>query len=240
MNRKHGADRVAPADGGQRPFGSEAVGIACPPRLSTAFGGSRRSSMSDISFPWPADGDAFFSGDDHADNACLGWSHDEWYGYTEGYRRAVEVLTLQVLERGNGHDTLVYPIIFSARHYIEIKLKYLLLAASALLDRDSAVSGRHGLMETWRHLRPLLEEIFKGDDRGEIGTVQSLLQEFDVRDRSSMAFRYPVDLKGQSHHPRAFTIGLETFQKTFANLSSFFEACDAAIAEYSQYKHEMR
>lgn len=196
--------------------------------------------MPDAPLSWPTHGDALFKHEEVSwHNACLGWSRNDWFGYTEGYRRAAELLLDHVLQAHGDHDTLIYPIVFSSRHYLEIKLKYLLVAASRLLDRECTISKSHKLMLTWRDLRPLLEEIFAGQDRGELGVVEAVLAEFDSRDGSSMVFRYPEDTKGQSHQPLSTTIGLENFRATMQNVSSLLEACDSGFQEYTDSKFDM-
>lgn len=197
--------------------------------------------MSESEFPWPVAGTSFFSQAeaDWWNNACLGWSTNQWIGYTEGYRRATELLLKHVLSDHRDHDTLVYPIIFNARHYLETKLKALTIAASQLIDRPFIPKPKHPLVSTWEVLRPLLEEVFAGHDRGELEVVERLVTEFDSRDRSSMVFRYPEDAKGQAYHGAPARIDLAAFRTTFQQVSAFLEACDSAIQEYSDYKNEM-
>ena len=49
--------------------------------------------------PWPRKGDVLFvDGGDWLQNACVGWSGDEWHGYAEGYRRAAELLVQHVAD----------------------------------------------------------------------------------------------------------------------------------------------
>jgi len=196
--------------------------------------------MSDPDIPWPKNGDVLFRHEEREwwHNACVGWPRDDRLGYTEGYRRATEQLLEHVLSSHRDHDTLVYPIIFCARHYFEIKLKYLFIAASSLLDKPWAISPRHPLTPRWQDLRPLLEEIFPGHDSGELAAVEAIVREFDSRDASSMAFRYSEDTKGTPHQPSASTIDLATFQTTFKNVSSFLESCDTAIQEYAASRQD--
>src|SRR5574337_1772669 len=106
--------------------------------------------MSDSEAPWPSEGDVLFASGGSWHTACVGWSSDQWYGYTEGYRQAAEILLQHVINSGHDQDKLFNPIVFSSRHYLEIKLKYLLLSAARLLDRDGSISADHRLTHTWR------------------------------------------------------------------------------------------
>ena len=49
-------------------------------------------------------------------NACLDPFHEDWYAYTEGYKRAANVLVEHVRGKRSDLDVLVYPIIFLYRH----------------------------------------------------------------------------------------------------------------------------
>ncbi len=194
--------------------------------------------MSEFDFPWPVPGDVLF--DDGGWNlACVGWSPDQWYGFTEGYRRAFEILLDQVLNRGTEQDKLVYPIVFVSRHYLEVRLKHLLVLASRLLGRDCVLPKKHDLMSTWQPLRMLIAEIFEGQDRGELNSVEAVLREFDAKDRSSMAFRYPIDTKGELHHRSEWRLALPEFGQTMQKVAAFLDACGNAIQQYEEAKHEM-
>ena len=195
-----------------------------------------QSSESD--YPWPEPGDSLF-GDRGWHVACLGWSSDQWYGFIEGYRRAFEILLQHVLDGGREQDKLVYPIVFVSRHYLEVRLKHLLLSASRLLDRDYSLSTRHDLMKTWQPLRILIEEIFEGQDQGELDAVEGVLKEFDAKDSSSMVFRYPIDTKGQPHHDSKWSLALPTFGQTMEKIASFLDCCAMAIEQYEEAQHDM-
>ena len=68
-------------------------------------------------------------------NACLNFTHDQLELYVSGYKHAAEILNRHVLEnRVIGFDTLVYPIIFLYRQYIELQLKSLIKYGGILLE----------------------------------------------------------------------------------------------------------
>src|ERR1017187_9549125 len=51
-------------------------------------------------------------------------SFDMQYGYTEGYRRASELLAKQIPATSE-QDTLIYPLAYMLRHELELRLKVL-------------------------------------------------------------------------------------------------------------------
>jgi hypothetical protein len=80
--------------------------------------------MHDDLGPWPKKGNQLFKSDaDWINNACLNFKEDQLNLYAIGYKRAAELLLEHVKNSGRDQDTLVYPIIFLYRHYLELRLK---------------------------------------------------------------------------------------------------------------------
>jgi len=195
--------------------------------------------MSNDNSPWPSRTDSFFAPEQEWwHNACLGWSHDQWATYSDGYLRASLVLLDHALSEGHDLDILIYPIVFNFRHYVELKLKYLIVAASDLLDMRQAFPHTHDLTNLWGTTKPLLAQVFAGQDHGELLSVSRVMRELAGADPSSEVFRYPADKHDSPHHGADRRIGLGRFRSTAQNLSAFFEGCDAAIQEYRDAKAE--
>ena len=66
-----------------------------------------------------------YRSEDWWNNACLNFMEGKntWYGYFRGYQRAAELLVQYVDCEKQYQDTLVFPIIFLYRHYLELILK---------------------------------------------------------------------------------------------------------------------
>lgn len=90
----------------------------------------------DTELPWPRKSDdpraigeysrlvaAFHSGFD-----------ESWGLIAEGFKRLGDLGVASVEQSGRGHDFLVYPILFSYRHFIELSLKEIIWNARRLLD----------------------------------------------------------------------------------------------------------
>ncbi|MGU3906767.1 hypothetical protein ACVZDL_23390 (plasmid) [Escherichia coli] len=56
------------------------------------------------------------SDSDWHNNACLNYMPDHGTAYTEGYRRAADILINHIDESGRDQDFLVYPVLFLYRH----------------------------------------------------------------------------------------------------------------------------
>jgi hypothetical protein len=54
----------------------------------------------------------------------------------QGFRLAADLAVEHVVTTGNDQDSLVYPVVFGYRQYLELRLKGLLRDASRLLDEQ--------------------------------------------------------------------------------------------------------
>ncbi len=77
--------------------------------------------------PWPQKGDKLFvEGDDWYYVACLNDKRDNLGLYIVGYKEAGDILVKNIIESRSHHDSLVFPIVFMYRHYLELRLKQLI------------------------------------------------------------------------------------------------------------------
>ncbi|PZO71586.1 MAG: hypothetical protein DI636_03415 [Pelagerythrobacter marensis] len=87
-------------------------------------------------------------------NACIGKQGDE-INYVEGYLQAAQLLVDTLLEKEmfGSRDTLAMPILFNARHGLELALKFVLRELGALgMARPREGPVDHDLQAYWVHL----------------------------------------------------------------------------------------
>jgi len=165
-------------------------------------------------------------------NACLNFTHDQLSLYIIGYRDAAEVLNRHVLEnRGKGSDTLVYPIIFLYRHYIELQLKSLIKYGSILSESPEDIPLTHDIKKLWEKCRRILEEIWP-DDSESLNEVEECVLQISEVDPSSQAFRYSKDKGGKNTLPGIKHINLKNFHEKISRVASILEGADAGISHY--------
>jgi hypothetical protein len=188
--------------------------------------------MSD-EYPWPREGDVLFSEGDWQLNACVGWTHFQWFGISEGYRRAGELLVQQAIDHRSDLDFLVYPIVLVYRHSIELALKHVWTVGSQLLDQDPTFPKKHDLVLLWTRCRALIEQIFPGEGTADLDAVGEVIDQFATRDPNSVAFRYP--------NPNAASerIDVRNFGEVVNRAFALLDACASQIREYQQAKWEM-
>lgn len=128
---------------------------------------------------------------------CLNEAH-----FPEAYMNtALILLQMIIMTNSNGiRDGLIYPALFSFRHYLELTMKdslnhftnsYSSQVAKEVQDRD------HSLKNLWKALLPFIES---GE---EVDIMQKLIYEVNNIDPTSETFRYPyeVDENGNKRLP---------------------------------------
>ncbi|MCZ5484310.1 hypothetical protein O5584_24240 [Escherichia coli] len=77
---------------------------------------------------------------------------DHGTAYTEGYRRAADILINHIDESGRDQDFLVYPVLFLYRHHLELLIKQIIGLALALAedpDKHQYKKDDHNLNNLW-------------------------------------------------------------------------------------------
>jgi hypothetical protein len=147
-------------------------------------------------FPWPKPGDILFRSDeDPQSDAWLNWALRGWDAYASGYLEAANLLVEKALETGQRTDTLIYPMAFLYRHYLELRLKEIIVQSRGLLAGQSDFKREHRLLVLWNSVRLILENVWPNGPTIDLNAVENVILQFHDLDSKSEAFRYPVDLK---------------------------------------------
>jgi hypothetical protein len=188
----------------------------------------------------PASTDKLFrSQEDWWNNACLNWGGHSWLLYATGYKEAADLLVKHIEARQASQDTLVYPILFLYRQYLELLLKDTLRMAQRLQEVEGEMPMHHRLDALWQELHRLLIQISPGDSEAELKEVGRLIGEFSHVDPLSMAFRYPVDKAGKPTLPGITHINLRNVREVLGKISIMLEGANSQVYEYLQNKLEM-
>ncbi len=188
----------------------------------------------------PSEQDKLFgSAEDWWNNACLNFVPNGWSLYAIGYKDAADVLVAHVERDGRWQDTLVYPIVFLYRQYLELAIKDLIRQGRKLLDINEPFPKTHRIDELWRIASKLLEEISPGDSVDEQKQIGRLIKEFCQADPTSTAFRYPEDREGKPSLPGVRHISLTNVRDVIAKIAVILNGADAQFAEYLSVKADM-
>lgn len=194
-------------------------------------------------YPWPVRGEKLFRDDlpDWRNNACLYW-HGGWYVYAESYREAAQVLVQEVTERRGLVDLLVYPIVYTYRHYLELSMKHLISSGHALLDEHRDFAESHDLSKLWRDCRDVLARVPPPPSKDDLAAVDEKISELSTLDPGSMSFRYPVGSAKQGRGPLLpddLRLNVRHFADQMEQLAGLFTGAGEMIAVYQQQKDDL-
>lgn len=194
-----------------------------------------------IPIPWPEKGDKLFTASsDWQNNACLNQFNTDWHPYIQGYHRAADVLVKNIVEEDRFNvDYLVYPIIFLYRQYLELQLKAIILDGNQLFDRvcEPPIT-HHDILSLWTQCRRIFKEACA--ECPELGAVENCIKEFCMLDKSSMAFRYPVDKKENPSLPNVPNlINVRHLADTMAKIINLLDCAHTEIQVRLDAKLEM-
>lgn len=79
--------------------------------------------------------------------------------YISGYKDAADILANRVIESGNNQDSLVYPIAFLYRQYIELQLKNIIKESRYLFEDTSGFPEHNKIKALWDVANGLMKKI---------------------------------------------------------------------------------
>lgn len=179
--------------------------------------------------------------DDWMSNACLNWAGESWTLYAAGYFEAARILVEHVRVKRRDQDSLIYPIVFLYRQYLELTLKNLLEWAASYVGEPIHSNFNHSLLSPWKALPGLCR--LMDSETGQVALsnaarseIDRLLSEFDALDRTSYAFRYPVDRRRKSLLPRHLThINIRQFGQHMDRLKFLLEQLELAVDYFGEF-----
>jgi len=202
------------------------------------------SDLDDSSFPWPRAGDDPFGEEDARDwwhAAVLNYAgkRADFIAYASGYKLAGDVLVSHVEATGSDQDFLVYPILFSYRQYIELRLKYLIRYGRRLLDRRGDFPPHHRIRDLWTECASLLIEI-EPESAQAVKDAGDALRRLAEIDPESYAFRYPMDRSGRRALPADLKrINLRHVRDVVGRIAGFLDAAVDQVTEDLDLKREI-
>ncbi|MBS1641596.1 MAG: hypothetical protein JSR11_03875 [Bacteroidetes bacterium] len=162
----------------------------------------------------------------------------------EGYREATNLLLEKIGEPEKDWlkvDSLIYPLLFNFRHYLEViikdTLRYYRLYKREIFSNETGFVKEHSLTKLWQELEPYLKECYSHVDKIEtdLKAVENLLIEFDSVDKGSYTFRYSFEGSKKNNTDIVYSIGsltinLENIHNTIRKMQNFFEGINLHIA----------
>lgn len=172
-------------------------------------------------------------------------------GYLGAYQNAFNVLVEDV-ERTDLHvDRIAYPMLFIARHCLELGFKANIQYFKRYSERvDYTNSDSHNLKDllggfklhvdaTVKNLKAKHDIDIDAEDwedfKKHYEEVQKLTSIFDILDKGSFCFRYPVDVKGNKVFSFDATINLIDIKQALDKSMIMLTYTAALFSKYTDY-----
>lgn len=178
-------------------------------------------------FRWPRQDDQLFTeSQDWQRNASIArHGHERLVQMMSGYKAAADLLVAHAARSGYDRDTLVFPIVFNYRHFIELSLKYLIAAYGRTVNIEPNWQS-HDLAKLWLTFKSLLREYGDDDPERTNEAVERLIADFAKVDPKSFTYRYPVDQAGQLLELGREHLDLQALADVMKGLDGYFSGCD--------------
>lgn len=182
--------------------------------------------------PAPDDSDPFFAiPEDSSWNACIGPQGDE-ENYIDGYVEAALELASAVLERQlfASRDTLVLPILYNARHGIELTLKFALKCLSAAEVVPASPAPNHKIGE---HFEALMKaDIGDAEIRHLLTRLRPYVTSLSAIDDDGQQLRYAEDLDGNRSLQDKPLANIEVIRASLVNLKTILGHLKHRVTDY--------
>ncbi len=187
--------------------------------------------MDNNSFDYPKKGDQLFKeivGDWHT--ACL-WplKEDMWLNYIIGYKEAADILVEYAKKTSINRDTLVFPIVFLYRHYLELQLKSIIKDGYKLLYEKKDYAKCHKLDELWNDCKIIFKKIWPEGNKEPLEAMDDYINQFCQVDPTSIEFRYPVRKNGTDTLDSLNYINLSHLSECIKSIENFIGPIHDAI-----------
>lgn len=169
--------------------------------------------------------------------SCLNYENDPTYLYSMGYLRAGDVMVDYILENGCYMDTLVYPIIFNYRQYIELRLKEIIWSGRMLLDQEGRYPFSHNIDNLWGIAKRLVDLTWEDAEKPEeYALIDSVMADFAEIDPNSEAFRFTENRDGERYLKGIERLDTPHIKDVVGKVARFLDGVSMGIGVYLDYK----
>jgi hypothetical protein len=178
-------------------------------------------------FRWPKASDVAFTSSEEWDrNATIdSHGHGRLVMMMVGYKEGADLMVAKAQEDSSCRDSLVYPIVFNYRQFLELNLKYLIHTYGRTVGVKS-IWDTHKLEVLWEAFLKVLDGYGDDDPGTARADVGKIIGEFAKIDPNSFSFRYPVDTKGKLVALGRDDLDLVVLADVMKAVEGFFSGCD--------------
>ena len=162
----------------------------------------------------------FSLGEDWWRDACIGWSTEAWNQYALGYKLAADKLASEI--ETEHLDLVVFPMVFLYRHYIELRLKSLIVLCNRLDGKPCEIPIGHDIGRLWQQAVETIEN-------DAIEPINTLIKQLAAADPTGQSFRYSVDSRGQPTLEGVEHINVRNFADRMKEISDLLDGIISGI-----------
>lgn len=149
---------------------------------------------------------------------------DKWLYYTEGYKIAAEMIENRLLENPDKQDFLIYPLLYANRHYLELKLKEIIVEGHSIIGQTKDfIKEGHNLIKLWRESQRIMKLVYSEEYQAPSISLENKIKELHDTDINSDGFRYPINLKGKQNLESLKIINFRNFKDEFFEIKQYLE-----------------
>lgn len=190
---------------------------------------------------FPKNGDKLFKAEVRADTgAWLANPANKFFLYSEGYKNAGDALFKYCIENPFYNNTIVYPLVFTYRQFIELRLKELIMMGNKLNDAIEDFPDEHNILKLWKLFRDEIYPKIGQEDKNLFDNAGKIIEQFTSEDSQSMNFRYPLTGGAiRRDSLKRETIDLVNLKKVIDKLYNFLTSLWDELSHYEDLKQEM-
>ncbi len=182
--------------------------------------------------------------DSDADRWHTAWLNhagaDGWCLYADGYKRAADML-VKHLKTTYDVNTVMYPIMFLYRQYIELSLKEIVTYGRYLNEDPRPPKPSHALEGLWQESKSIIKKHLSDVPPENLDQIESLIQKFSELDPTSTGFRYPADKESNPSFPYDLgAINLKRVAEVMNRFSSLLKPILDMLAICEDLEREFR
>lgn len=172
--------------------------------------------------------------------AWLAVPANKFFLYSEGYKNAGDALFNYCIANPFYNNTIVYPLVFTYRQFIELRLKELIMMGNKLNDIDKDFPDEHNILRLWKMFRNEIYSKIAQEDRAIFDNSEKVIEQFTTEDSQSMNFRYPLTGGAiRRDSLKRETIDLINLKAVIDRLYNFLTSIWDELSHYEDMKQEM-
>ncbi len=145
------------------------------------------------------------------------------------------------MEETHTLDSLIYPICFLYRHYLELTMKELIARGSRLTQgKYDYPKDQHSLLELWEKCRELLLKLVDSVSQETLDAVEETIVQMKF-DSNSQSFRYPETKKDTPTLLNSIThLNVRKLMEVIERVGNFLEGANEYLSVVIDVENEMR